>query len=102
VIVTLTPCPCPGCSANWTAQRGSRRRCYQHPIIKALDQVSEITALGLAELGAEALVPPRRLGELARYGMSADASLIRRHDSGRRLATLLASVRHLEPMLLAT
>jgi hypothetical protein len=31
VIVTLTPCPCPGCSANWTAQRGSRRRCYQHP-----------------------------------------------------------------------
>ncbi len=48
-------------------------------IIKALDQVSEITALGLAGLGAEALVPPRRLGELARYGMSADASLIRRH-----------------------
>ena len=30
MIVTLTPCPCPGCSANWTAQRGSRRRCYQH------------------------------------------------------------------------
>lgn len=27
-------------------------------IIKALDQVSEIMALGLAELGAEALVPP--------------------------------------------
>jgi hypothetical protein len=75
-----------------------RRRCYQHPIIKTLDQVSEITALGLAELGAEALVPPRRLGELARYGMSADASLIRHHGSGRRLAT----VRHLEPMLLAT
>ena len=53
-------------------------------------------ALGLAELGAEALVPPRRLGELARYGMSADASLIRRHPDGRRLATLLATVRHLE------
>jgi TnpA family transposase len=65
-------------------------------IIKALDQVSEITALGLAELGAEALVPPRRLGELARYGMSADASQIRRHPDGRRLATLLATVRHLE------
>ena len=65
-------------------------------IIKALDQVSEIMALGLAELGAEALVPPRRLGELARYGMSADASLIRRHPDGRRLATLLATVRHLE------
>ena len=65
-------------------------------IIKALDQVSEIMALGLAELGAEALVPPRRLGELARYGMSADSSLIRRHLDGRRMATLLATVRHLE------
>jgi hypothetical protein len=43
-----------------------------------------------------ALVPPRRLGELARYGMSADASQIRRHPDGRRLATLLATVRHLE------
>ena len=28
--------------------------------------------------------------------MSADASLIRRHPDGRRLATLLATVRHLE------
>jgi TnpA family transposase len=65
-------------------------------IIKALDQVSEIMELGLAGLGAEALVPPRRLGELARYGMSADASQIRRHPDGRRLATLLATVRHLE------
>ena len=65
-------------------------------IIKALDQVSEITALGLAELGAEALVPPRRLSELARYEMSADAGLIRRHPDGRRLATLLATARHLE------
>ena len=57
-------------------------------IIKALEQVSEIMALGLAGLGAEALVAPRRLGELARYGMSADAGLIRRHPDGRRLATL--------------
>jgi hypothetical protein len=65
-------------------------------IIKALDLVSEIGALGLAEVGAEALVPPRRLGELARYGMTADAALIRRHPNGRRLATLLATVRHLE------
>ncbi|MFZ0158947.1 MAG: DUF4158 domain-containing protein [Kineosporiaceae bacterium] len=65
-------------------------------IIKALDQVAEIAALGLADLGAEALVPPRRLGELARYGVSADASQIRRHPDGRRLATLLATVRHLQ------
>ena len=65
-------------------------------IIKALDQVAEITALGLAGTGAEALVPPRRLGELARYGMTADAWLIRRHPDDRRMATLLATVRHLE------
>jgi hypothetical protein len=31
VIVTLTPWPCWRCSANWTARRGSRRRCYRHP-----------------------------------------------------------------------
>ncbi len=65
-------------------------------IIAALDQVAEIQGLGLAGLGAEAVVPPRRLGELARYGMTADAWLIRRHPDGRRLATLLATARHLE------
>ena len=34
---------------------------------------------GAGELDAEALVPPRRLAELARYGMTADASALRRH-----------------------
>ena len=65
-------------------------------IVKSLDQVAEISGLGLAGLGAEALVPPRRLAELARYGMTASASLIRRHPEARRMATLLATVRHLE------
>jgi hypothetical protein len=65
-------------------------------IIQALDQVAEIQGLGLAGLGAEAVVPPRRLGELARYGMTADAWLIRRHPDDRRLATLLATTRYLE------
>ena len=60
-------------------------------IIKALDQVAEITALGLAGTGAEALVPPRRLGELARYGMTADAWLVRRQPDDRRMATSLAT-----------
>jgi hypothetical protein len=41
-------------------------------IIQALDQVGEIQGLG-----AESAVPPRRLGELARYGMTVDAWLIR-------------------------
>jgi hypothetical protein len=34
-------------------------------IIAALDQAAEIQGLGLASLGAESAVPPRRLGELA-------------------------------------
>lgn len=65
-------------------------------VVKYLDQVAEISGLGLADLGIDALVPPRRLAELARYGMTASASLIRRHPEARRLATLLATVRHLE------
>jgi hypothetical protein len=44
-------------------------------IIAALDQVAEIQGLGLAGLGAEAVVPPRRLGELARYGMTVRCGL---------------------------
>jgi hypothetical protein len=64
-------------------------------IVKSLGQVAEIGGLGLGKLGAEALVPRRRLGELARYGMTADAGLIRRHRDSRRLA-LLATVLDLE------
>ncbi|WP_370017417.1 DUF4158 domain-containing protein [Planotetraspora sp. GP83] len=77
-------------------RKGVAPRASGPTIIKALDQVAEIGNLELAELGAEGLVPPRRLGELARYGMRADASALRRHPDGRRLATLLATVRHLE------
>jgi TnpA family transposase len=65
-------------------------------LVKSLDRVAEIGGLGLARLGAEALVPPRRLAELARYGMTASASLIRRHSHARRVATLVATARHLE------
>ena len=77
-------------------RKGFAPRASGPTIIRALDQVSEILGLELAELGAEALVPQRRLGELARYGMRADASALRRHPDGRRRATLLATVRHLE------
>ena len=65
-------------------------------LVKFLDRVAEISVLGLAGLGAEARVPPRRLAELSRYGMTASASLIRRHSDARRLATLVATVRHLQ------
>jgi hypothetical protein len=64
--------------------------------VKYLDRVAEIGGVGLARLGAEARVPPRRMAELFRYGMTASASLIRRHGDARRLATLVATVRHLE------
>ncbi len=77
-------------------RKGVAPRASGPTIIKALDQVSEIGGLELAELGAEALVPQRRLGELAKYGMRADASALKRHPDGRRLATLLATVRLLE------
>jgi hypothetical protein len=77
-------------------RKGVAPRASGPTIIKALDQVSEIDGLELAELGAEALVPQRRLGELAKYGMRADASALRCHPGGRRLATLLATVRFLE------
>ncbi|WP_326830039.1 DUF4158 domain-containing protein [Streptosporangium sp. NBC_01810] len=77
-------------------RKGVAPRASGPTIIKALDQVAEICGLELAELGAEALVPQRRLGELAKYGMRADASALRRHPDGRRLATLLATVRFLE------
>jgi hypothetical protein len=65
-------------------------------IIKALDQVAEIMGLEMASLRLEDLVPPRRLVELSRYGMSAKASQMRRHPDARRLATLMATVAHLE------
>ncbi|MGH3200219.1 MAG: Tn3 family transposase, partial [Streptosporangiaceae bacterium] len=65
-------------------------------LVKSLDRVAEISGVGLARLGAEARVPPRRMAELARYGMTASASLIRRHADPRQLATLVATVRHLE------
>lgn len=77
-------------------RKGPPPRASGPTIIKALDRAAEIEGLRLADLGAEAVVPPRRLGELARYGMRADASALRRHPDGRRLAALLATVRYLE------
>ena len=70
-------------------------------MVKALDQVAEIMGLEIAGLRLEEIVP-RRLGELARYGMTAKATALRRHPDSRRLATLLATVRHLEAGLCIT
>jgi hypothetical protein len=47
-------------------------------------------------LDAGTVVPYRRLVDLARYGMAATASQLRRHPPSRKLATLLATVVYLE------
>jgi hypothetical protein len=65
-------------------------------MVKALDRVSQITGTGFGQLDLEAAVPTRRLTDLARYGMTASATQIRRHPSSRRLATLLSTVVFLE------
>jgi hypothetical protein len=65
-------------------------------MIKALDRVAEITGTGLAAVDLDAVVPHRRVVELARYGMAAKAAQLRRHGDARRLATLLATVTYLE------
>jgi hypothetical protein len=63
---------------------------------KAIARVAEIKALGLGGLDLDAVVPHRRLVDLARYGMAVNARALRRHPRSRRLATLLATVVHLE------
>ncbi|MFG1756005.1 Tn3 family transposase, partial [Streptosporangium sandarakinum] len=61
----------------------------------ALERARDVRAL---QAGAVDLwrVPPVKPVELARYGMSAHASTLRRLTEPRRTATVLATVRHLE------
>ena len=63
---------------------------------RALDRVGEIGKIGLGSLGLEAVVPQRRLVDLARYGMTAKAPRLRRHPRFRRVATLVATVAYLQ------
>jgi hypothetical protein len=57
-------------------RKGPPRRASGPAMIKALDQVAEIMGLQMAGLHLEQLVPPRRLAELARYGMTAKATAL--------------------------
>jgi hypothetical protein len=63
---------------------------------KALDRAAQILSVGAGTLAIPPQVPYRRLVDLARYGMQATATLLRRHDPSQRLATLLATVLYLE------
>ncbi|MEV6868811.1 DUF4158 domain-containing protein [Streptosporangium subroseum] len=65
-------------------------------MVKALKLVREISAAGFGKIELGAQMPRRRLAELARYGMGAKPSQLKRHPEPRKLATLLATVRHLE------
>jgi hypothetical protein len=62
----------------------------------ALERVAEIQGLAIDAAEVRALVPARRLRDLARYGMAAKAPRLRRHPPARRRATLLATVVQLQ------
>ena len=62
----------------------------------SLRRVAQIHALGIDGSRVRALVPARRLVDLARYGMAAKAPRLRRHPPARRVATLLATVVQLQ------
>ncbi|GAA3760789.1 Tn3 family transposase [Salinactinospora qingdaonensis] len=75
-------------------RRGPTRRSGQE-MVRALDRVAEIFGLGLGQVDLSGF-PARRVAEMARYGLAGKAPLLRRHDDPRRLATLLATVVHLQ------
>ena len=62
----------------------------------ALHRVRDIHGVGVDGERARALVPVRRLAELARYGLQAKAPRLRRHPPARRIATLVATLAHLQ------
>ena len=62
----------------------------------ALHRVRDVHGVGVDGERARALVPARRLVELARYGLAAKAPRLRRHPPARRTATLVATVAHLQ------
>jgi hypothetical protein len=65
-------------------------------MVKALNRVAEIIGSGLSRVQLDAGVTPRRLAELARYGMGTDVAQLKRHGDQRRMATLVATVTQLE------
>ncbi len=60
----------------------------------ALVRARQIAGLGVGGVDLS-VVPPRRLVELARYGMEAKATLLNRHPPTRRAATMLATISNL-------
>jgi hypothetical protein len=65
-------------------------------MVKALHRVAEIIGSGLSRVELDASVTPRRLAELARYGMNANVAQLKRHGDERLMATMVATVTQLE------
>lgn len=63
---------------------------------KALERAAEILGVRLGAMVPPPEVPYRRMVDLARHGMQATATTLRRHGSSLQLATLLATVIYLE------
>lgn len=64
-------------------------------LVAAFERVEELAALGVGSVDLDT-VPARRVVELARWGMTAKASALRRHPPARQVATVLATVVYLE------
>ncbi len=64
-------------------------------MVRALERVAAVTAVGASTLDL-AGITPGRLDVLARYGLSADASTLRRMSERRRRATVFATVASLQ------
>jgi hypothetical protein len=65
-------------------------------LVKALARVAEVAGIGLGGLDLS-VVPQRRVVDLARAGMTANATSLReRQRYVKRVATLLATVVYLE------
>lgn len=81
--------------SEWDRLRKGPTKASGPGMVKALNRVSELAGLHLVELDLS-VVPPRRVAELARYGLTGKTPTLKRHQAERRLATLLGSVHHLE------
>jgi hypothetical protein len=66
-------------------------------LLRALDRVAEIRALGAGAVSVS-LAPPNRVRALSRYGIVAKAPQLRQLTQARRTAILLATAQRLEQM----
>ena len=63
--------------------RTGSARCSGPEMVKALHRVAEILGSGLSRVQVDATVSPRRLRELASYGMGTDVTQLRDRKSTR-------------------